>query len=925
MDFQMRINRSNDRHFVSKFLPIALSSLAALPVIAQEPLENATPTGSRSDDEEFVGRSIDESIVTPVNQRLTPVGKWLTLPGMRPQVIAISPDGRIGVTSGKTSKLLVFDPEQATILQQVELPSEEQRSPGANPAANNLQPDTKAIASFTGLLFSPDGKFIYLSNVQGSIKVFRVGDDGKVVPSHAIALPDANAPMRKQEIPSGLAFNADATKLYVCGNLSNKLLEIQLDSGIVTRTWDVGVAPYDVRIVGNTAIVSNWGGRRPAQGDLVGPAGKGTTVRVDPVRFIANEGSVSFVNLESSRIDEVIVGLHPSGLCVSRDEKYAICANAGSDTLSVLDIAKREEIEKIWTKTNPSELFGASPNALTFGADDDELFVANGTNNAIAVIEFEPEQRGASKLQGLIPVGWYPGAIAFDAKRNSLAVANIKGLPTEPRKQGNGSGFNSHQYNGSVSIVPVPSRELLPQLSERVARNIRTDAILRSKLPAREGQSPKAIPERIGEPSLIEHVVYIIKENRTFDQVFGDIGRGRANPELCIFGREITPNQHKLVDEFVLLDNAYCCGILSADGHQWSTTAFATDYLEKSFAGFPRSYPDGMEESDIDALAYSPAGFLWDNAIAHGKSIRNYGEFMMPKVRWKDPTKKGAVDFLSCFKTWKGIEDLVIFESTPGIESIRDFSPSGYVGWNMSVPDQFRADFIIKELAQFETQGTYPQLTIVCLPNDHTSGTAKNCPTPAACMADGDLATGRIIEALSHSKFWPKMAVFVIEDDPQAGWDHVSGYRTTAFVVSPFAKRGALVSTQYNTTSLLRTMEQILGLPPMNQFDASATPMFDCFQDTPDLRPYDSVPVNIPLDQMNPGSVALLEPLLKLHAQWSESMNFEAVDRAPEDQLNRVLWHAMKGPKAPYPQWAIGAFEEDDEEDEQDEGHEDHK
>ena len=276
----MRINRSNDRHFVSKFLPIALSSFAALPVIAQEPLENATPTSSRKDDEEFVGRSIDESIVTPVNQRLTPVGKWLQLPGMRPQVIAISPDGRIGVTSGKTSKLVVFDPEQATLLQQVELPSEEQRSPVANPAANNLQPDTKAIASFTGLLFSPDGKFIYLSNVQGSIKVFRVGDDGKVVPSHAIALPDANAPMRKQEIPSGLAFNADATKLYVCGNLSNKLLEIQLDSGIVTRTWDVGVAPYDVRIVGNTAIVSNWGGptarsRRPCWSGREGDHGTG--------------------------------------------------------------------------------------------------------------------------------------------------------------------------------------------------------------------------------------------------------------------------------------------------------------------------------------------------------------------------------------------------------------------------------------------------------------------------------------------------------------------------------------------------------------------------------------------------------------------------------------------------------------------------
>jgi hypothetical protein len=514
----------------------------------------------------------------------------------------------------------------------------------------------------------------------------------------------------------------------------------------------------------------------------------------------------------------------------------------------------------------------------------------------------------------MIPVGWFPGAVVFDPIRNSLLIANIKGLAKDPRKQGNSKGFNSHQYNGSISVVPVPKKEDLPGLSERVARNMRADALIQSRLPARQGEPARAIPARIGEPSLIEHVVYIIKENRTYDQVFGDLGRGNSDPELCIFGREITPNQHKLVEEFVLLDNTYCCGILSADGHQWSTTAIATDYLEKSFAGFPRSYPDGMEESDIDALAYSPAGFIWDNAIKHGIRIRNYGEFMMPRVRWKDKNRGGAVDFMSCYKTWKGIEDLVIFESTPGIESIKDFSPTGYVGWNMSVPDQVRADFILKELAEFEKQGSYPQLTIICLPNDHTSGTSKNCPTPASCMADGDLAMGRIVEGLSRSKFWSKMAIFAIEDDPQAGWDHVSGYRTTAYVVSPYAKRGALVSTQYNTTSILRTIQQILGMPPMNQFDGSATPMFDCFEDTADLRPFVSIPANIPLDQMNPGSVALTDPLLKQLAQWSEEMNFEQVDRAPEDRLNRVLWHAMRGSHVAYPQWAIGTLEEEEEE-----------
>ena len=425
------------------------------------------------------------------------------------------------------------------------------------------------------------------------------------------------------------------------------------------------------------------------------------------------------------------------------------------------------------------------------------------------------------------------------------------------------------------------------------------------------GQPARAIPERIGEPSLIKHVVYVIKENRTYDQVFGDLERGRGQADLCIFGRKITPNQHKLVDEFVLLDNAYCAGILSADGHQWSTTASSTDYMEKSFAGFPRSYPDGMEDDDIDALAYSPAGFIWDNAVAKGVSIRNYGEFMMPRVRFRDPNRSGTPDFLSCYRTWKGETDEVIFQSEPGIESVRPFSPTDYVGWEMSVPDQYRADFILDELKQFEADGSFPQLTIICLPNDHASGTRAGCPTPDACMADNDLAFGRIVDALSHSQFWPNMAIFGIEDDPQAGWDHISGYRTTAYVVSPYAKRGELVRTQYNTTSMLRTIEQILGLPPMNQFDASAIPMFDCFNDVANATPYNAVPNNIPLDQMNPDPSAIKDLQLRKDAIVSAGLNFSEVDRAPEDVLNRILWRAMKGTKVPYPEWAAGMDDDD--------------
>jgi hypothetical protein len=248
------------------------------------------------------------------------------------------------------------------------------------------------------------------------------------------------------------------------------------------------------------------------------------------------------------------------------------------------------------------------------------------------------------------------------------------------------------------------------------------------------------------------------------------------------------------------------------------------------------------------------------------------------------------------------------------IETIRPFSPTAYVGWEMAVPDQYRADFILRELAEFTKKGEFPQLTIVCLPNDHTSGTSEGFPTPAAHAADNDLAFGRIVEALSHSPFWREMAVFAIEDDPQGGWDHVSGYRTTAYVASPYAKRGAVVSTQYNTTSLLRTLEQILGLPPMNQFDASAVPMWDAFTDTPDFTPFVAVPANIPLDQMNPKAQALADPVARRDALASARMNFREVDKAPEDALNRVLWRAMKGTREPYPEWAVTLVADDDDE-----------
>ena len=455
------------------------------------------------------------------------------------------------------------------------------------------------------------------------------------------------------------------------------------------------MAPYDVSLVNRKLYVSNWGGRRPDASSVTGPAGKGTLVRVDSVRHIANEGSVSIIDLnDKTKPKEILTGLHASALKLSPNGKYMVVANAGSDTLSVFNVKSEEITETIWTRQSPADLFGASPNALAFDKSGRKLFVCNGTQNAVAVIDFNP---GSSKLTGLIPVGWFPGAITYDAAREALYVANIKGHgngikapPGEKQK------YESTQHLGTVSLLKVPSEKELPQHTSRALKNMRYPLLAAARLPARPGQPARPVPERIGEPSVFKHVVYIIKENRTYDQVLGDIPEGNGDPALCVFGEGITPNQHKLSREFVLLDNTYCSGIISSDGHEWATTAFATDYMEKSFADFPRSYPDGMEDSDVDALAYSPAGFIWDNAIAHGKTLRDYGEFAITDKAWKDGSNKKEIKFMDHWRDFTNDASAIQISSRPAVESLRPYLCTNTVGWDMEVPDQISGEPILK-------------------------------------------------------------------------------------------------------------------------------------------------------------------------------------------------------------------------------------
>jgi DNA-binding beta-propeller fold protein YncE len=841
--------------------------------------------------------------LTPVNQRITPVGTVLELPGLRPQALALSPDGNLLVTAGFTHELVVANPANGQILQRVEFPPENSL-PAAVPFVGNLNPAKRTMLSYTGLVFSPDGSRIYMANVNGDIKVFAVDDSGRVIPWSSFPLPPVAAPGREEDIPAGLAVSRDGKKLYVVLSFSNRLAELDTDTGKILRLWDVGADPYGVVLLGDKVYVSNWAGRRPDAGSVTGPGGRGTVVRVDD-RSIPSEGSVSIINLNSPEQTELPTGRHCCDLAASPDGAYLVAANPGDDTLSVIDTRRDQIVETICARQNPGDLFGAQPNAVAFDKGGDRLFVCNGTQNAVAVFQFKP---GASTLLGLIPTGWFPGAIVYDAARKQICVANLKGL-SRPHADRRGQ---TAEFAGSLTFIPLPAKKQLARDTQTALEDLRYPLLAQAKLPARADQAARPVPERTGEPSVFEHVIYIIKENRTYDQILGDVKTGNGRADICTFGERVTPNEHKLVRDFVLLDNTYCCGNISADGHSWADSGIATDYLERSFAGWPRSYPSGgFGKNADDAMAYSPSGFLWNDALAHGKTFRDFGEFTSPSYRWKDPADRRPLDFLACYHEFLAGRDSVAYSGVPDIEALRPFLATNTIGWGLGVPDVCRAAQFIKSLKQFEAAGQMPNLIVLWLPNDHTSGTSPGAPTPEAQVADNDLALGRIVEAVSHSVFWTNTCIFAMEDDPQAGWDHVSGYRSTAYVISPYTKRGREIGTQYNQTSLLRTMELMLGLPPMNQMDATATPMFDCFNGTPDFTPYTAVPNQVPLDEMNPQAARIADPVLRKDAYVSARLPLKKPDQCPEDVLNRILWHATMGAK-PYPEWAVTKVADDD-------------
>ena len=794
----------------------------------------------------------------PSKQILRAAGQQLQFGG-RPVDLALSPDGRT-VFIKNMSNLLVVDAGTWTLMQTLNYPG--------------------SGASMHGIAVSRDGSHVYVTGAGNEMYDWAVGTNGTVAFSRTISLPGGSD-------PCGVAVSGDGSKAYVCLSTRNSVAVVDLSTGTVSSQINVGNAPWDVVLSadGNTAYVSDWGGRLPVSGDLTATSA-GTPVVIDN-RGVGASGAVSFVDLSTGvETARVPTGLHPSTLALSEDGNSLYVANANSDTVTAIDPHSKAVKETILVRPDPSFPYGSAADGLALSRDGKDLFVASGGNNAVAVVELPNGQHTNSLVQGFVPTDWYPGAVVADS--NYVYVANVKGLGSRAGQPATTS-WQITAFLGTASKIGIPDADSLSKWTAQAYEDGRVPQIKQTQQPPLAGQAPVPVPLHVAEPSVFLHVLYILKENKTYDQVFGDMPEGNGDPTLCIYPQFVSPNHHALARQYVLLDNYYCNGVNSADGHSWSTEGNNTDHLEKSVGGYSRSYTFGD-----DPLTYSSTGFIWNNALQHGLSFRNYGEF-----DYASPVPANA--------TWRQIytdftngTQAIHYTQNIGVASLRAYSSTNVPGWNLGIPDQVRADGFIKELNAAQVKGAWETFHLLYLPNDHTGGP----PTPQAQVADNDLALGQVVEAVTKSSFGCSTVIFVIEDDPQSGYDHVDAHRSLCLVISPYTKRGQVISRFYNQAGVLHTMEQIMGLPPMNQQDAMAPLMFDCFTNVADFTPYTTLTNNVDLTSGTTGT-AMVTPKQKYWAKKLQKMDFTKPDRVNEDTFNRYIWFTVKG-DAPYPSRFVG-------------------
>ena len=774
------------------------------------------------------------------SQQLKPEGRMLDFGG---RLCSLAPARGGKFLLVKTSTQLVsVDPEGFQVIQHT-----------AFPATNG--------GSMHGLALSADGATAYVTGGKDRLFVVAVEPDGTFKFSREIQLADAGKPTN----PLGVALTPDGQRAVVARSLANDVVVVNLATGKIEARVPVGICPYGVAVSpdGRWAFVSNYGGRRARRGDQTEQSA-GSAVAVDE-RSIPLSGTVSAIALAGTpRVKkQILVGLHPTELLLSPDGQRLYVANAGGDSVSVIDPGNLKVTDTLNTKADPSLPWGSLSDGLALSADSRTLYVANAGINAVACLQLD---NPAAPVR-LIPAGWFPGGLCVLGE--DLFVSNVR--------------------NGLEKISPAKGEAEVAARDARARANAHLAFALRSAEPSGAAVAAVPVPARLGEPSVIKHVVYVIKENKTYDQILGDLGRGNRDPKLCIYDGAVVPNHKSLATNFALLDNYYCNGVNSSDGHAWCLQGITTGYREKDRAGYRCAYDYGT-----DALFPAACGFLWDQALLAGRSFRNYGELDFPDTF-------GGRTYDDFYQDWKHHSGRTGFRCHYQLEALRRYSCPTFPGWEMTIPDQVRADAFLKELAEFERRGAYPDFVILYLPNDHTAGELQ----AKSYVADNDLALGRCVEGLSRSRFWKDLAIFVIEDDPQSGQDHVDGHRSICLVVSPWAKHGETVGKFYNECSVLHTIDQILGLPPLNQLVAAAPMMADCFQATPDPTPYHCLVPDFPLDAPKSAAAPKTRAEKKLAARVA-AFDFAKPDLIDEDALNRAIWRETR-PGERYPAEFAGA------------------
>ena len=863
-----------------------------------------------------VGTEYSDGLQVSDNQVIKPIGDRLVTQTGKFMGSTVSPDGRY---------LAATSTDKSVVLQVFDLSTyKEIWSVGSASGVNEKISD--GTVGQEGPTYSPDGHFLWLPQ-SGGLTRFPVAADGTLGAGTVVPIPavDGHAALTAQS-----AYSPDGSTLYVAVNGQNRVVSIDPTSGTILHSWDVGIAPRELVFVGDKLYVSNEGGRRAQVGETT-LTSYGTNVPANPFLGTSTTGTLSVIDTTrpTAGVGSIDVGLHPTALHASKGALFV--ANTNSSTVSVVSTKTDKVVQTIATQPWSGSSSGYSPTGLTL-TQDNRLLVTLGRANAVAVYRYAGTPQEPVSYVGLLPTDYYPSNVATVGSQ--VVVTNTRGIdargPLLSFNEGQGTtkatGHGTHGTTASLTRFTLPTDlQIAEQTATVFAQNgWGKNDVQEAKGASGEHKKAVPVPAKIGDPSTIKHVFLLVKENRTYDQIYGDMSQGNGDASLAQFGAKVTPNQHALASQFGLYDNTYDVGTNSAEGHNWLMQGDNPEYTESSAGEYTRSY-----DTEEDVLGHQSSGFLWTAAEAAGKSVRNYGEFEY--TEGKPAAATWQQYYCAATDVEKGGDASQLFNPSiawnngsviPSLDAISDHqSPS----FDTAVPDLYRYQVWKQD---FEKNGP-ANLNMMWLSSDHTGGTAD----PEAQVADGDVAVGKVVDTISHSKYWKDSLVVVVEDDSQAGADHVDGHRAPIQIISPWAQHDKTVSTYYSQISIVRTIEQILGAQPLNQKVAAATPMFDAFTSTADDAPFDAVPNQVPLtegvatapscgvdtlDLTGPAATKLAasqaekvvvpaaeKKVAAAWTAWSKQQYFTGngakADYANPELMNRYTWYQTHGWSTPYP------------------------